>query len=222
MKKILLTATATAVLTTSFAQAAEGDFYGKANFGFSKFSNQTIGTGEDKEKFKAQNSGFFGIAGGYYLMNNVRAELALDYFFNPMQKYSDTDKEDSDKFQIKSKGQVNTLLVNGYVDLFDVSVVKIFAGAGVGIARIKTKFEFNFDDKDISMPITKSKISNTFSYALHLGASTEFATGIHGELVYSYRDMGKTKNVKQEGEIIPNTSVAFKAHNVAVGIRFDI
>jgi opacity protein-like surface antigen len=85
--------------------------------------------------------------------------------------------------------------------------VKIFAGAGVGIARIKTKFEFNFDDKEISMPIAKSKISNTFSYALHLGASTEFTTGIHGELVYSYRDMGKTKNTKQEGEIIPNTSV---------------
>jgi len=206
MKKILLTTAAAAVLATSSAYAAEGDFYGRANVGFSKFSQVK----QDGDKYKSENTGFFGVAGGYYLMNNVRAELAVDHFFNPTHKRSENN------VKVKFKGQVTTLLVNAYVDLFDVSVAKVFAGAGVGMARNQVKATASGSSISI-----KSKTANVFSYALHLGASTEFAPGIHGELVYSYRDMGKTKKTKKVNVGTLN-SIAYKAHNVAAGVRFDI
>lgn len=206
MKKILLTTAAAAVLATSSAYAAEGDFYGRANVGFSKFSQVK----QDGDKYKSENTGFFGVAGGYYLMNNVRAELAVDHFFNPTHKRSENN------VKVKFKGQVTTLLVNAYVDLFDVSVAKVFAGAGVGMARNQVKETVSGSSSSI-----KSKTANVFSYALHLGASTEFAPGIHGELVYSYRDMGKTKKTKKVNVGTLN-SIAYKAHNVAAGVRFDI
>jgi opacity protein-like surface antigen len=50
-----------------------------------------------------------------------------------------------------------------------------------------------------------------------LGASTEFAPGVNGELTYSYRDMGKFKTPKDA------TSLgSLKGHHVAAGVRFDI
>ncbi len=209
MKKILLTTAAVAVLATSSAYAAEGDFYGRANVGFSKFSKVK----EAGDKYKSENTGFFGVAAGYYLMNNVRAELAVDHFFNP------THKRSANNEKMKLKGQVTTLLVNAYVDLFDVSVAKVFAGAGVGMARNQVKSSGS--DDGVSMDSIKSKTANVFSYALHLGASTEFAPGIHGELVYSYRDMGKTKKTKKVN-VGTLDSIAYKAHNIAAGVRFDI
>jgi len=63
----------------------------------------------------------------------------------------------------------------------------------------------------------KSKKKNNFAYALPLGASTEFAPGVNGELTYSYRDMGKFKTPKDA------TSLgSLKGHHVAAGVRFDI
>ena len=56
-----------------------------------------------------------------------------------------------------------------------------------------------------------------FAYALHLGASTEFAPGVSGELTYSYRDMGKFKTPKD----VPSLG-SLKGHHVAAGVRFDI
>jgi len=218
MQKFLLIIPTIIVLTTS-AHAEQNQFYGKTNIGFSKFSNQNLGIGDDKIKFKAQNTGFIGVSGGYYLMNNVRIELALDYFFNPMHKYSSI-TDDGDKFEAKFKSHVTSLLVNSYVDLFDINVAKIFVGAGVGMARVKTKLEFRVDNG--AVPSLKSKTSNAFSYALHIGTSTEFSPNIHGELVYSYRDMGKTKKFQHDGETVPYSSIKFKAHNVAVGVRFNI
>jgi len=211
MKKILLTTAAAAVLATSSAYAAEGDFYGRANVGFSKFSEVKTGG----LKFKSQNTGFLGVAGGYYLMNNVRAELAIDRFFSPEHKHS------KDKLKINSKAQITTLLVNTYVDLFDVSVAKIFAGAGVGIANTQVTSSMENETATTKQSIKLKKTANVFSYALHLGSSTEFAPGIYGELVYSYRDMGKPSKYKNKITGFTTPSIAHTSHNVAAGVRFD-
>jgi opacity protein-like surface antigen len=50
-----------------------------------------------------------------------------------------------------------------------------------------------------------------------LGASTEFAPGVNGELTYSYRDMGKFKK-DDDG----TSFASLKGHHVAAGVRFDI
>ena len=78
MKKIILTTTALAVLASSSAQAIESDFFVKVNTGYSKMSKV--------KSAKAKNDVFFGVGAGYYVMDNVRADLTFDHFISPTFK----------------------------------------------------------------------------------------------------------------------------------------
>jgi len=53
---------------------------------------------------------------------------------------------------------------------------------------------------------------------VHIGAATEFAPGVNGELTYSFRDMGKFKKNKDNKVSLS----ALKGHHVAAGVRFDL
>lgn len=197
MKKIILTATAAAVLSSTTALAAADMFYVKANVGWDKMTKI--------KGLKSNNDAFAGLGVGYYVMDNLRADLAYDHYFNP------TFKGTISGTSVKAKVRADSLLINGFVDLFDVSVAKIFAGAGVGMSMISAKLSDNAGNS------VKLKKKNNFAYAIHLGASTEFAPGVNGELTYSYRDMGKFKT--------PTGSSSFgnlRGHHVAAGVRFDL
>ena len=183
MKKFLLT---TLTLLTFSSAAADSNFFVKANTGISKLNK----TG----KFKLDNSSFVGAGVGYNLMDNVRADFMFDHFINPTFKTQGG----------KTKAEINTFLLNGYIDLFDISITKMFVGAGAGIARVKTK--------SINSVSTKSKPGNNFSYTAYIGVSTEFAPSFHGELAYSWRDFAVQKD----------NDPSLKGHHVAIGIRFDI
>ena len=195
MKKILLAAATVATLASSCAYAAEDTFYVKGQVGWDKLNKI--------KKLKSKNNVFLGLGVGYYVMDNVRADLTWDHYFDPKHKGT----IDGEKVKLKSKA--DTLMVNGFVDLFDVSVAKVFAGAGVGMSMISGKIS----DEDGSYKIKKK---NNFAYAVHLGAATEFAPGVNGELTYSFRDMGKFKKV--EGYSLGS----LKGHHVAAGVRFDL
>jgi len=195
MKKILLAAATVATLASSCAYAAEDTFYVKGQVGWDKL-NKIKG-------LKSKNNVFLGLGVGYYVMDNVRADLTWDHYFDPKHKGS----INGDQLKLKSKA--DTLMVNGFVDLFDVSVAKVFAGAGIGMSMISGKLS----DEDDTYKIKKK---DNFAYALHLGAATEFAPGVNGELTYSFRDMGKFKKVK-------DYSVgSLKGHHIAAGVRFDL
>lgn len=195
MKKILLTAAAVAVLSAPSVYAMEDTFYIKANAGWSKL--------DKNDGAKSNNAAFVALGVGYYIMDNVRADLTLDHFIN-------SEFKNSDLAGSKAKVNVNTLMANGYVDLFDVSVAKVFVGAGVGVARVGGKIT--------GLPVAvKFKTANNFTYAAHLGASAEFAPGVNGELVYSYRNFGKTKT-----KVVELKTKDFKGHHVSAGVRFDI
>lgn len=196
MKKILLAAATVATLASSCAYAAEDTFYVKGQVGWDKL-NKVKG-------LKSKNNVFLGLGVGYYVMDNVRADLTWDHYFDPKHKGT----IDGEKVKLKSKA--DTLMVNGFVDLFDVSVAKVFAGAGVGMSMISGKIS----DEDDSYKIKKK---NNFAYAVHLGAATEFAPGVNGELTYSFRDMGKFK--KNKSTI---SAPSLKGHHVAAGVRFDL
>ena len=197
MKKILLAAATVATLASSCAYAAEDTFYVKGQVGWDKL-NKVKG-------LKSKNNVFLGLGVGYYVMDNVRADLTWDHYFDPKHKGT----IDGEKVKLKSKA--DTLMVNGFVDLFDVSVAKLFAGAGVGMSMISGKIS----DEDDSYKIKKK---NNFAYAVHLGAATEFAPGVNGELTYSFRDMGKFKKNKDSTISAPS----LKGHHVAAGVRFDL
>jgi opacity protein-like surface antigen len=193
MKKILLTTAAVAVLATSSAQAIENDFFIKVNAGYSKMSKV--------QSAKSKNDIFFGVGAGYYVMDNVRADLTFEHFVNP------TFKKDGKKI----KGEVNTLLLNGFIDLFDISLAKVFVGAGIGGSQVKAKITGD----SVAASNGTAKQQYNLAYALYLGSSVEFAPGVTGEVTYSYRAMGKTK---QQNKI----DYDFKGHNVGAGVRFDL
>jgi opacity protein-like surface antigen len=197
MKKIILAATAVAVLSSTTALASADMFYVKANVGWDKMTKI--------KGFKTNNDVFLGLGVGYYVMDNVRTDLTYDHYFNP------TFKKTIAGTNVKVKARADSLLINGFVDLFDVSVAKIFAGVGVGMSMISAKLSTSAGGGG------KFKKKNNFAYALYLGASTEFAPGVNGELTYSYRDMGKFKT--------PANSDKFgnlRGHHLAVGVRFDM
>ncbi len=207
MKKILLTTAAVLTLATSSTYATceeKGEFYVKGQVGWDKL---------DKIKgMKSKDGVFLGAGVGYYVMDKVRADLTFDHYINSHHKGTATYNNNTQVLDTKLKSQADTLMINGFVDMFDVSVAKIFAGAGVGMSMISAKAT----DAG-SNDTTKYKKKNNFAYALHLGASTEFAPGISGELTYSYRDMGKFKTPDNA----PSLS-ALKGHHIAAGVRFDI
>jgi len=208
MKKIILTAAAVAALSSTTALAAADMFYVKANVGWDKMTKV--------DGHKSNNDIFAGVGVGYYVMDNVRTDLTYDHYFNPTFK----GKDDGDSYKLKARA--DSLMINGFVDLFDVSVAKIFAGAGVGMSMISGKGTLTleqgsfFRDGTTSKTVTVKK-KNNFAYGLHLGAAAEVAPGVNAELTYSYRDLGKFKGV--EGS---DKKGSFRGHHVAAGVRFDI
>ena len=212
MKKILLAAATVATLASSCAYAAEDTFYVKGQVGWDKL-NKIKG-------LKSKNNVFLGLGVGYYVMDNVRADLTWDHYFDPKHKGT-LSIQGVNLSNTKLKSKADTLMINGFVDLFDVSVAKVFAGAGVGMSMIKGKISVPAQTVNgVAVPAqsSSSKKKNNFAYAVHLGAATEFAPGVNGELTYSYRDMGKFKKNKDN-----NLSFsALKGHHVAAGVRFDL
>ena len=198
MKKVLLTAAAVSVLATSSAYAMEDVFYVKANVGWSKL---------DKVKgLKSNNDVHFGVGAGYHVMDNARVDLTFDHFVNPTHK----------KSKVKFKGDINSLLLNGYFDVFNVDAMKVFVGAGVGLGQVKVKYT-NSENSDSGT----GKQKYTFAFAGYVGTGYEFTKGVTGELTYSYRDMGKTKKFKSKnGFDMP--AAHYRGHHVTAGVRFDI
>ena len=237
MKKLLLTTAAAAMLVTSSAYAAEGDFYVKANSGWTKLKNITSGDSiidSNSTKVKSQNSGYVGVGAGYHIMDNVRVDLTYDHFFNPDYKMSQDFliRGQNISTHVKIKGKIDTLLLNAFVDVYDIDAFKIFVGAGVGGSNIKAKMKIAAKNNDADREGAfhyKAKAKKTVAYAVYLGASYEFAPCVTGELTYSYRDMGKTKNMHethlpegQESKVLDNSSVHYKGHNIGAGIRFAL
>ncbi len=193
MKKLLLAA-ATATVLSSSAMATEDMFYVKANVGWDKLTKISGA--------KSNNDVFFGIGAGYYIMDNVRADLTFDHYVNPTHKQKSTGA--------KLKGTINTLLLNGYVDLFDYEAFRFFVGAGVGAGQVKAKATAAGNRS------ATAKQKMNLAFAGYVGVSYGFAEGVSGELAYSYRDMGKTKKSKDL------ESYHYRGHHVAAGVRFDI
>ncbi len=131
MKKILLATAASAVIAASSAYAETDSFYLKAQAGMSSFGDVKINHPElTGDKIKSKNTGFIGLGFGYHVMDNVRAELGFDHFFTPTAEIDAKNKV---------KVNANTLMLNGFVDLFEADKLKVFVGAGVGFGQLKTK-----------------------------------------------------------------------------------
>lgn len=233
MKKLLLiAATSTALLTSVSTLACDGcepevkvmpvatvttvttenQFYGKIEGGVS-FLDRTKDTAF-QVKMKGRQAGIFGVGAGYYI-DNFRTDLTFHMLANPALKKS-FDYQGAPR-SIKHKGKVLSVLLNGYVDLFDFSGAKIFAGAGLGWGQVKEKILL---EKAGAVNTASSKVKNNLAYQLSLGGTVDLNEGVKGELSYSWRDFGKSKKVVLDSK--EGGKTAYRAHNIMLGLRFGM
>jgi opacity protein-like surface antigen len=220
MKKlfiIITTAAATAFSASTTVASTDHMFYLKGNIGANLMNKAT-----DKDtgfKMKAKTAAIFAIGAGYYPLDNIRTDITFELISNPEMKKSGVDRW-GNAGSAKHKGKIGALMLNGYIDLFDVGIAKVFAGAGVGVAQLKEKISWSAYSDTAS-----SKKATNVAYQLTLGSSAEIAPGINIELTYSYKDFGKTKSVNKtsSGFTLPEFSkTAYKGNNLLAGIRFDL
>ncbi|MDR0296924.1 MAG: outer membrane beta-barrel protein [Rickettsia sp.] len=228
MKKLLLiAATSTALLTSAASFAETGGFYLKAEGGATKLNMMKFkaeGAKSSGLKFKSAISGIAGVGAGYYIMDNIRTEMTLDFLINPEFKYSETWK-DGDASEAIAKESVRALLLSGYVDLYDAGIAKFFAGAGVGIAQVQQKISGTntMDGKKEKVDTMSFKSVNNFTYQVSAGAAFNLADGMNLDLTYSWKDYGETSDkVKGAKDNQKAGKDALRGHNLMAGIRFDI
>lgn len=226
MKKLfLIAATSTALLTSAASFADVGQFYIKAEGGATKLNNTKMESDDKKSlKFKSKTNAILGLGAGYYAMDNVRAELTLDFLVNPRFTHSMPETATDAGHKMTAKGQVMSLLLSGYVDLYDTGFAKFFAGAGIGMAQVKEKVTVEYtDNKKVSTGSATRKPANNFAYQLTVGASANVADGVNVELAYSWRDYGETNSKnKDKKETEKMSKTAYRGHNLMAGLRFDI
>ena len=233
MKKIILTAAATLTLASSTALAGMEDvFYAKINVGAQKLDDLKV----EGNKAKSEVAAFAGLGVGYYVMENFRMELAFDHYFNPAHKVKSSETNAAGKItgteDITVSTRIDTLMLNGYADVADIGVTKVFVGAGVGAAQLRPGVKVstkasagntNTETGDLNSdaattakaaPKIKNKNKHSLAYALHVGVATEFAPGVNGEIFYSYRGFGKGS--------ANGLKAVYKGHHAGLGVRFDL
>lgn len=222
MKKLAILAATTVALSSTALASTQDTFYVKLNAGaimLNKVKDKATGL-----KLKSKANAFVNGGVGYNVMDNARVDLTLEGLISPQAKKSGSATSvagaslpSATSGSVKHKANVYALIVSGYVDLFDVSVAKVYAGAGVGFAQVKEKISVSGFGKDISV---SSKKANNFAYQLTLGVASEVADGVNAELFYKWADYGKTKSGVSDGFELSKTS--YRGHNIGVGVRFDI
>lgn len=207
MKKLLLTAAASAVLSTS-AMASDSGMYLKLAAGGNWWNKVTAKhAGKDLKIKNSKANASLDLGLGTYLAEGARAELVLSSQFSPELKA--TSGADS----MKAKGTIMAVLAQGYMDVFDMAPAKVFVGAGVGVATVKEKFTGKVAGADFS---TTLKQKTNFAYNVGAGVGYEVAEGTKLDVEYKYADFGSAK-------VPAGTNKVRRAANVIkFGARLDV
>lgn len=198
MKKLLLAAAATAAFSSS--AMADDMFYLRADAGLNMFNKAK--DAQTSTKMKAKVSPSMEVAVGYGVMDNVRAELAYGHHFNPTLK----------KGTVKHKAKIQTLMVKGFYDAFDLGMAKVFVGTGVGLAKVSENIT--------STANAKVKAKNNVTYMFALGTSFDVADSVKIDLQYNFQDFGKTKSHKVVTTEAGKTT--YRANSIKLGARFAL
>lgn len=203
------------------ASAMENLWYLKVDAGAVIFDSQ-------KDKFTGikmkSNTGFSGeIGAGYYIMDNLRTDFTVGLVTSNHLKKSANDKA-GNRVSVKHRPNIVSFLLNGYVDVVDLNMFKVFAGAGIGAAMVKEKISYTYADATIGSGKVNVKNKTNFAYQLSLGTSFEVAQGVKAELVYSWRDYGKTKTktITKGSDSARFGGTRYRGSNLMAGLRFDM
>lgn len=236
MKKLLLIAAATSTLLTSFSSLAchrceekapvvaapcaaatkAGMFYGKVEAGVS-FLNRAKDKYFDVKMTSKSPSGIFGFGAGYYILDNLRTDLTIDFLTKAKFKKSDCNAG----YLLEHKADnITTVMINGYYDLYEFGMFRPFLGAGIGWGQLKEKI---YHTDGINVLNKSTKRANNFVYQLSAGASFDITQDITGELSYRWVDYGKTKHAKDCNAACGSKKYGkthYATHNIIAGLRF--
>jgi opacity protein-like surface antigen len=207
MKKIF-TVLATTVAISSPVLANENSFYGKLHLGgamLNKFTDKYSGF-----KMKSSNAMFVDAGFGYYAADNLR--VGLDFSYLPTAQMKKTVAQDS----AKHKANIMAILGHTSIDLFDVSVAKVYATLNLGLAQVNNKYTYTSVGTPADNISSKSKKKYEFAYGMGVGTSMLLSDGMNLELQYTYRDLGKAK-----AKVAGITNAHYKGHFVSGGVRID-
>lgn len=178
---------------------------------------------------KPQAYGTVAVGLGYYLLDNLRTDITFEHHFKPLFKKTCNRYEDEERtykyLNFKQKiDNLSTLMLNTDFDIIQLYRTKFFIGAGVGMAQHKTKYIIKgiADDDDIINLTASTKFSRNFAYSARAGVSYIFTHGVNAELIYSWKDYGKTKPKKDEDGEDTSRKIHYRGHNLSVGLRLDI
>lgn len=215
--------------------AEKKQFYFKAIAALNKNSN--IKTVESDINFilnqEANLSPTVGFGIGYYINSFSRIDLVFENTnINFATKagtfsYSDNGISHYGVRTIKRSANVQSLMLNGYIDVLNKKAFKVFIGTGIGVgsSRIKEsaldRFDSNitFNGNTITLPTIFSSSTNknrrTLSYAFIAGTDFKICKDFNVELSYSWKHSGKVK-------AIDNSNNKYQGHNFLVATRFDL
>ena len=219
----------------ALAKYDDKDFYFKAIFALNK--NSDVKTIDSDINFilnqQANISPTFGFGLGYYINSSSRIELVYEHtniHFATKSgafRFSENDITQFGIRTIKRRADIRSVMLNGYMNIIEKPIFKVFAGLGLGIGSTKIK-EKAFDRFDsnisvngniITLPtLSSSHINmnkNTFSYALIAGTEFNICKGFNVELAYSWKYSGKVKNE----DSLHNK---YQGHNIIAAARFDL
>lgn len=127
---------------------------------------------------------------------------------------------------IKRTANIQSLMLNYYINVIDMSAFKVFIGAGTGVGSsiIKEKTFDRFDSyitidgRSITLPTIYTSHTNenkkSFSYAFMIGADFNVCRNFNVEVGYSWKHAGKVKTDDSYNK--------YRGHNVSLAARFGL
>jgi opacity protein-like surface antigen len=222
--------------TGSLADTSKSGFYLSTHLAIHKI-NPVIETNKKFTSPLKQESKFspaISVGLGYYINDKLRTDLIFEhatFMFN--DRANEFHKANEHSYTTGSKiltrkASANSLMLNGYFDFLIKDFYQLFAGAGLGTAKIEERVchfasgYYMSDEVNYTFPLVTENFCNSnkrnFSYALIFGANFIVNEQVNFELLYKWKDYGKTK-------YNPQTQVKdnrYKGHHVMAGVRVDL
>jgi len=232
MKKILISLV---ILISSLnSMAISENLYLKGTYNISK--TNPIQERDPTMKFNLQQESKFSpsvsISVGHYINKMHRTEITLEYLsFYFFDKAGNFDYTENDTLVTGSKivqriAFGHSIMFNNYIDVLQRDRFNIFVGCGVGVVKIKEKIQHLASGNALdniqlyTFPLIiedfTSKSRMNLAHAVMLGASIKLNPEINLELMYSWKDFGKTKF------LIGDTKNHYRSHNISMGLRLDL
>lgn len=191
-------------LFTTQANAAQPGWYGGAMVGLTIHSDADVRDGGNTDRLTSNAGIGFGLAGGYQMSNNIRAELEFSYRYNGADTFVN-----GGTTQLGGSITSFAFMANGFYD-FDLGKWVPYLGAGIGLAVVSAEL----DDGG-----TNLMDANDAAFAWQIAAGTGYKLTSKFTLSLDYRLLGTTdaELAFRNGNKV---EIEYFTHNIMFGGRY--